>query len=131
MAEVKKILATGAKKGTSLVIDGAACIVTSVQTSKPGKHGHAKCRIEAIGMVDGKKRIIVVPGHDKLDSPIIIKKGAQVLSMHEDVASVMDLETFETFDLKIPDELKEKISDGKQIAYWIILDEKFMKEVRD
>ncbi len=131
MAEIKKILATSAKKGTSLVIDGAACTVVSMQTSKPGKHGHAKCRIEAIGMVDGKKRVFVVPGHDKLDSPIIEKKSAQILSVQGDRATVMDSETYETFELPISEELKDKVVEGKQVLYWIILDVKVIKEIRD
>src|SRR3989338_6229584 len=124
MAEVKKILATGVKKGTTLVLDGEAYSVTNVQTSKPGKHGHAKCRIEAVSLIGSKKKIIVVPGHDKLDSPIIEKKTAQVLSMHEDTASVMDMESYETFDLKIPEELQDKIKEGVQVSYWIIIDVK-------
>jgi len=131
MMEIKKVLATSVKKGSTLVIDGAACTVTNVQTSKPGKHGHAKCRIEAIGMIDNKKRIIVVPGHDKLDSPLIEKKNAQILSIHERVATVMDMDGYETFDLQIPEELKDKAMEGKQILYWIILDEKVMKEIKD
>ena len=131
MADIKQILATSAKKGTSIIIDGVACTVRSVQTSKPGKHGHAKCRIEAISMIDGAKKIIVVPGHDKLDSPIIEKKTAQILSLHGDTANVMDMETYDTFDLKIPGELKDKVAEGKQVLYWIILDVKVMKEVRN
>ena len=130
MGEIKKILATGVKKGTSLVIDGVACTVTSVQTSRPGKHGHAKCRIEAVGMIDGKKKIMIVPGHDKLDSPIIEKKEAQVLSIQGDMANVMDSQSYETFDLKIPEELKGKVMDGNAVSYWVILDEKIMKEIK-
>ena len=130
MAEIKKILATSVKKGTSLVIDGMACTVIDVQTSKPGKHGHAKCRIEATSMVDGRKKIIVVPGHDKLDSPVIEKKTAQVLSVHENVANVMDSESYETFDLKIPEELKDKVKEGITVSYWIILDVKVMREIK-
>ncbi len=130
MAEIKKILATSVKKGTSLVIDGVACTVIDTQTSKPGKHGHAKCRIEATSMIDGRKKIIVVPGHDKLDSPVIGKKTAQVLSVHENVANVMDSESYETFDLKISEELKGKVVDGVTVSYWIILDEKVMREIK-
>ncbi len=130
MAEVKRVLATSVKKGSTIVIDGVACSVTSVQTSKPGKHGHAKCRIEAIGLIDEKKRIIVVPGHDKLDSPIIEKKMAQILSISNESANVMDMESYETFDLKIPDELKGKVKEGNQVSYWIIMDEKVMREAK-
>ena len=30
------------KKGSTVVIDGAACKVTDTQISRPGKHGHAQ-----------------------------------------------------------------------------------------
>lgn len=130
MVEIKKVLATAVKKGTSLIIEGVACTVTGVQTSKPGKHGHAKCRIEAVSMSDGKKKIIVVPGHDKLDSPIIDKKIAQVLSVHGDTATVMDSESYETFDIKIPEELSDKLKEGITVSYWIILDVNVMREIR-
>ena len=36
------------QKGSYVVIDGVACRVSDTQTSRPGKHGHAKCRIEAV-----------------------------------------------------------------------------------
>ncbi len=130
MSELKQILATSVKKGTSLVIDGVACSVISVQISKPGKHGHAKCRIEAVSMIDKKKKIIVVPGHDKLHSPVIEKKSAQILSLHGSVANVMDSESYETFDLEIPDELADKVKEGITVSYWIILDQRVMKEIK-
>ena len=67
------------KKGSTVVIEGIACKVTDTQISRPGKHGHAKVRLTAIGLIDGKKRVIVMPGHDNIDTPIIDKKIAQVL----------------------------------------------------
>jgi translation initiation factor 5A len=118
------------KKGNYVVIDGAACIVSDTSTSRPGKHGHAKVRLTAVGIVDGKKRIEVMPGHDNIDSPIIEKKIAQVLSINADSANVMDNETYETFDLKIPDELKDDIVEGANVMYWVILDDKVMKQVQ-
>lgn len=42
----------------------------------------------------------------------------------------MDMESYETFDLKIPDELKDQVKEGIQVLYWIILDQKIMKQVR-
>ena len=78
---VKNVGANTLKTGSYLVIEGAACKVNSIQISRPGKHGHAKMRIEGIGVVDGKKRIIVIPGHDNVEVPIIEKKTAQVLSV--------------------------------------------------
>ena len=118
------------KKGNYVVIEGAACIVSDTQVSRPGKHGHAKVRLTAVGMVDGKKRVIVLPGHDNIDAPIIEKKFAQVLSINEDTANVMDSETYETFDLKIPEELKGSVVEGANVLYWIILNDKVMKQVQ-
>src|SRR3989344_3538311 len=131
MVEIKQVQVTGLKPGRYIVIDGIACKVNKVDTSKPGKHGHAKCRVDATGIINGEKKVIVLPGHDKVDSPVIEKKPAQVLSLHGDVASVMDEETFETFDLKIPDELKGKIEEGTKVLYWIIIDERVMMEIKE
>ncbi len=130
MGEIRQAQVTGLKKGSYIIIDGIACIVKDIQTSKPGKHGHAKCRIEAVGMIDGQKKIIIKPGHEKVDIPIIEKKIAQVLSITGDIANVMDLGNYETFDLKIPDELKGEIKEGVQVSYWVILDQKVMKQVK-
>tara|TARA_Y100000310_G_scaffold335806_1_gene418757 strand:+ start:194 stop:598 length:405 start_codon:yes stop_codon:yes gene_type:complete len=118
------------KKGNYVVLEGAACVVSDTQVSRPGKHGHAKVRLTATGIVDGKKRIVVMPGHDNVDSPIIEKKTAQVLSIQGTTANVMDSESYETFDLVIPEDLKGSVSDGVTVLYWIILEDKVMKQVQ-
>ena len=118
------------KVGGYIVIDGEACKVSDTSVSRPGKHGHAKYRIVAIGLIDGKKRDMVLPGHDKVEVPIIEKKTAQVLSMTENKTNVMDSETFETFDLEIPKELQGKIVEGAEVIYWTILGKKVMKQIK-
>ncbi|HIH32308.1 TPA: translation initiation factor IF-5A [Candidatus Woesearchaeota archaeon] len=118
------------QKGNYVIVDGAACIVQDTQTSRPGKHGHAKVRLVAVGMIDGKKRELVMPGHDNIDVPIIEKRTAQVLSITNDKANVMDSETFETFDLTVPEELKDSCSEGSNVLYWVILNDKVMKQVK-
>jgi translation initiation factor 5A len=117
------------KVGSYVIINGAACRVSSIQISRPGKHGHAKFRIIASGLIDGKKRDLVMP-HGNVDVPIIDKRNAQVLSVHGDAANVMDSETYETFDLKIPDELKDKVAAGSQVVYWKILNDRVMKQIK-
>lgn len=118
------------QKGSYIIIDGVACRTVDTQTSRPGKHGHAKVRLTAVGLIDGKKRVILSPGHDMIEVPIVEKKTAQVLSIQGDVANVMDSETFETFDLKIPDELKEEVVEGCNILYWEILNDRVMKSIK-
>lgn len=118
------------QKGSYVVVDGVACKVTDTSTSRPGKHGHAKVNMMAVGLIDGKKRNLVLPGHDNVEVPIIEKKTAQVLSITGDSANVMDSETYETFDLEVPEELKGQVVEGGQVLYWLILDEKVMKQVK-
>ncbi len=127
---VKQIEMTSVKKGTNVMLDGEPCRVTEVQISRPGKHGHAKVRIAAIGIIDGKKRVIVKPGHDKIDVPMIDKRTAQVLSVQGTTANVMDIETYETFDLEIPEELRGSVSDGVNVLYWEIAGKRIMKQVK-
>jgi len=121
----KVINATEAKPGISIIIDGAPCTVRSQDISKTGKHGHAKARIEAIGILDGKKRVIVVPGHEKMEVPHIEKRKAQVMSVSGEKASVMDLESYETLDIKIEEGLEVK--EEGTVEYWIIGEEKIIK----
>ena len=75
----KKLVSVGSlKKGDTIIIDGVACKITDTTTSRPGKHGHAKINMMAVGLLDGKKRNLVMPGHDNVEVPIIEKKNAQV-----------------------------------------------------
>jgi translation initiation factor 5A len=79
MGETKPVSIGSLKKGNYIVIDEVACKVSDIQVSRPGKHGHAKIRLTGVGLVDGKKRVIVAPGHDHVDTPIVEKKNAQLL----------------------------------------------------
>jgi translation initiation factor 5A len=116
----KLIHANEAKPGTIIMIENEACIVRSNDISKTGKHGHAKCRIEAMSAMTGKKKVLVLPGHERFDVPMINKNKAQVLSVSEDHASVMDLESFETIDVPMVEELKGQLAAEDQVEYWVI-----------
>ena len=72
---------------------------------------------------DDKKKVLAIPGHERLDVPAIEKRKAQVLSVTGENASVMDLENFETFDIGMVDEVKGQIQPEDQVEYMII-DEK-------
>lgn len=111
-AEVRQL-----KEGGYIVIDDEPCEIVSISVSKSGKHGAAKARIEAIGLFDGQKRSIVQPVTAKVYVPIVERKRAQVISVVGNTAQLMDLETYETFELQIPEELRDKIEPGKEIVY--------------
>jgi translation initiation factor 5A len=118
---VAKIIgATEARVGTNIILDGASYTVKKIDVSKTGKHGHAKCRIEAANMFTGNKKIFVIPGHDKLEIPMVTKNKAQILSIAGDKLNVMDVESFETIEIDIPEELKGQFAENDNVEYWDI-----------
>jgi translation initiation factor 5A len=100
-----------------MIIDEEPCKIMSITTSKPGKHGEAKARIEAIGVFDGQKRSVVHPVKHKVHVPLIDKRTAQILALMGDHVQLMDLETYKTFEMSIPDEFKGRLKPGEEISY--------------
>lgn len=123
----KLIDATQIKVGNVIVIENEPCIVRNADISKTGKHGHAKVRMEAIGVFDGKKRVFVLPGTDRFEMPMINKMRGQVLSLKGDKVSIMDLESFETLDITIDPEIKSDIKENDNVEYWDIEGRKIIK----
>lgn len=118
-AEVREL-----KEGRYMVIDGEPCKILSISTSKPGKHGEAKARIEAIGIFDENKKSVVYPVKHKVLVPIIDKRQAQAVSIMGNEVQLMDLETYEMFNLSIPEDLKDSIKAGGDVLYLVAMDRK-------
>jgi len=123
---LKIIEATQAKVGTNIIVDGMPCVVKNVDISKTGKHGHAKCRIEAVGIIAGQKKVFVVPGHERFEVPMVDKRKGQVLSKGDKI-SIMDLENFETIEVECPDEIKSELEENSNVEYWDVEGEKIIK----
>lgn len=117
------------KPNRYVIIDDEPCKINTISTSKPGKHGEAKARIEAIGIFDGQKRSIVHPVTHKVKVPMIDKRSAQVVSIMGEEVQLMDMETYEMFHVPIPDEYKDELEAGKEIMYLIALDRKKITRV--
>lgn len=103
------------KVGRYVVIDEEPCKILDITTSKPGKHGAAKARIEAVGMFDGVKRSMVAPVTEKCKIPMIDKRKVQILNMSGSNAQVMDLETYQNFDLPMSESEKAALSPGAEV----------------
>lgn len=116
----KIISATEARVGTNIMIEGEFFTVKKMDVSKTGKHGHAKCRIEAANMFTSNKKVFVVPGHDKFEVPMVTKNKAQVLSFHTDKVSVMDLESFETLEIEKAQDFEGELAENDTVEYWNI-----------
>jgi translation initiation factor 5A len=92
-------------EGSYVMIEDTPCKIDSYSTAKPGKHGSAKARIDARGVFDKKKRSLSQPVDAKVWVPIITRKQGQVVSTDGDDAQVMDLDTYETFTMRQPDDV--------------------------
>jgi translation initiation factor 5A len=118
------------KVGKYVIIDGEASKITSIQTSSPGKHGAAKARVEAMGIFDNQKRGFVKPVDSKCDVPMIDKRLGQVLALMGDDVQLMDLETYETFEIPVPDELKGKLNEGSEVDFIMAMGKKKVMRIK-
>jgi len=105
------------KEGKYVLIDGEPCKIMSCVHSKPGKHGGAKARLDGIGIFDGQKRTLMGPVDSNAEVPIINKRTGQVLNMVGENVQLMNMETYETFELPIPEELAGDIKPGLNVLY--------------
>ncbi|MGB9732638.1 MAG: translation initiation factor IF-5A [Candidatus Micrarchaeia archaeon] len=103
------------KEGRFILIDNVPCRVVDIETSAPGKHGSAKVRITAIGIFDGQKRTLLKPSSADVEAPVITKKRAQVVSITGNMAQLMDLESYETYEIQIPEDLRQAIKPGAEV----------------
>jgi len=133
MSEKKLSHASAMKKGSYILIDDQPCVVKAdPQVSRPGKHGHAKVRMKAMNIFTGSTKEIVMPGHDSVEVPVILKKKGQVLSVEGDNVEMMDMETFETVtaDMKVAEEeLQGKIEAGQTVQFWQVMGKVMIKAI--
>jgi translation initiation factor 5A len=105
------------KEGRYVIIDDEPCIIKGISHSKPGKHGSAKARVDAIGIFDGQKRSVVNPVTAKTYVPTVERRTGQVLSVSDKSVQLMDMGTYETLDVPITAEDKPKLEQGKEVPY--------------
>ncbi|MBP2144978.1 translation initiation factor 5A [Methanofollis sp. W23] len=105
------------KEGRYVVVDDEPCKILSISTSKPGKHGAAKARIDVVGIFDGQKRSIVQPVSAKVYVPIVERKLAQVISVAGSTVQLMDVKDFEMFEIDLAEDQLAGLEAGKEIPY--------------
>lgn len=104
-------------EGNIIEIDNKPCKISKISSSMPGKHGHAKYSIEARGVFDGKKRQIKESSEGKVQIPDVEVKDGQVISLSGDSAQMMDLSSYDTFEISVPEELQGNLSEGDEVKY--------------
>jgi translation initiation factor 5A len=118
------------KMGSYIVIDGEPSRIVSYQTAKTGKHGSMKARVDAIGILDNQRRSIVKPVSAKVETPIITRKIAQITHIMGNTLGLMNLETYESFEATIPEDLEGTPVEGAEIEYIEAMGRRKMVKVR-
>lgn len=118
------------KEGRFVVIDGEPCKIVEIQSSSPGKHGAAKMRIVGVGLFDNTKRTLLKPSDGDVEIPIVERKIGQVISVSGNMAQIMDPNTYEMYELPIPEDLMGKVEAGKEIELIESMGRKLMQRIR-
>ncbi len=118
------------KVGKYVIIDDIPCRIVEIESSAPGKHGAAKMRVTAIGIFDGQKKTLLKPSDADVKIPVIERKAGQVVSITGESAQIMDLEDYSTFDMAIPQDLKNEVVAGKEVEYMDSMGRKIITRVR-
>ena len=105
------------KEGRYIVIEDEPCKVLGIAMSKPGKHGAAKARIDAVGIFDGVKRSIVQPVSAKTYIPVVERKSGQVISIAGNMVQLMDMKDYSNFEIVMPEDKKGHVEVGKEVVY--------------
>ena len=71
-------------------------------------------RITGIGVFENEKKTMLTPGDADVEVPIIERKNVQIMSVSGNTVQVMDSQTYEMYDLEIPEELKDQLVAGKE-----------------
>lgn len=109
------------KVGSFVIIDGEPCRVVEISKAKTGKHGSAKANITAVGLLTKSKKVLVVPVDTQVEVPIIEKRVGQVIADLGDRFQVMDIETFDVFEISkdlLDEDLRGKITVNMEVEYW-------------
>lgn len=117
MVEIKFYKVGQLKEGQYVLIDGEVCKISTIQTSAPGKHGSAKARVSAVNVFTGAKKTLLKPSSSDVEVPMVSRGVAQVVAVMGDSVQLMDMSSYETFDVPTPEEYKGQLSAGLEVEY--------------
>ncbi|KAL8911966.1 MAG: hypothetical protein Q9171_002942 [Xanthocarpia ochracea] len=121
-------------KGDYILIQNHPCKIIAKNTSKPGKHGHAKISFEATDIFTTKKYTELCPAHHIVQVPTVVRKEYLVVDLtDEGFLSLFDQHNPEatkddvrapTMDSELGEKLRkvwEKVNEGEGELCVIVL----------
>jgi len=121
------------KIGSFIVIDGEPCRIVEISRAKTGKHGSAKANVVAIGLFSKAKKTLVAPVDTQVEVPVIEKRVGQIIADMGTMYQVMDMETYETFEVEkesIEEDIRDKLKVGSEVEYWVVMGKRLIVRPR-
>jgi len=110
------------KKGLYVLIKDQPCKIDNISTSKPGKHGSAKCLIVAKNIFTDKKIEMISQAHAQEKAPIVTRAQYQLNNIDNGYLALMDDDAEVREDMAVPDnELGEGIQEAFDAGHDLIL----------
>ena len=104
--------------GSYVIVNEEPCVVTKKSTSSPGDGDEMKKeKVYVEGLFDGQKRTFVKSVDSKVEVPLVEEGSAQVLAIIANSAQLMDMSSYETFEVTIPLELRGELEEGDEVIY--------------
>ena len=116
--------------GEYIVVNGDPCVITKKTSSSTKNTDPKKEKIYVEGLFDGQKRTMVKELSEEVEVPEVESGNAQIVAIIRGNAQVMDLSSFETFELEIPLQLRGELEEGDEIEYVESLDRRKMVRKR-
>ena len=89
-------------------------------------------RLVGIGLFTGSKRTYLGPADSTIEVPLIDKRVAQIIAVLPERVQLMDLETYEVFEVQLPkeEEFEGRLEPGRQVEYWSIAGRRKLVKMR-
>lgn len=116
--------------GDYVIYNEEPCRVTKKSDSSTDKDSDMKEKVYLEGLFDGQKRTFVKSIEEKIEVPIIEDGKAQVLAIIDNTAQLLDLSSYESFELSIPLDFRGDLEEGDEVKYIQALGRKKIERIR-
>lgn len=105
------------ERGNYFIYNGEPVRVLRKEVIVVGTHSHSKLKFYIQGLNEKGERDINFHHTDKIEIVDIIRKLGQVIAKANNKVQVMDMVSYETFDVNSPQDLFNDLSEGDNVTF--------------
>ena len=109
--------ATELKKGMYFLLNNQLVRVTKKEIVVYGTHSHSKLKIFYTDVKGSGEKFVNMKHEDKIEILDIIRKTGQVISKTDNSVQIMDMQSYETFDVSIDQELLDELNENDEVIF--------------